>query len=150
VVVGLYGVLSYFITLRRNEIGIGIALGASRWQVIGVVMRGTATMLLVGLVLGTMFALFAGRGARSMLFGLKAYDPAHWDAPLFYWQWWLCWQAGYPHARPQISIQSPPCALSDGGARLGVGQSLKRQFANSTLMRVEKRLPPMGAFSGYV
>jgi ABC-type antimicrobial peptide transport system permease subunit len=74
VVVGLYGVLSFFITQRRNEIGIRIALGACRSQVIGLVMRDTGTMLLVGVVLGTSLALFAGRTASSMLFGLKAYD----------------------------------------------------------------------------
>jgi predicted permease len=75
VVVGLYGVLSYFITQRRNEIGIRIALGAHRWQVIGMVMRDTAAMLLLGVVFGTALALLAGRSASSMLFGLKAYDP---------------------------------------------------------------------------
>ena len=76
VVVGLYGVLSFFITQRRNEIGIRIALGARRGQVIGLVIRDTGTILLVGVVLGTFLALFAGRTASSMLFGLKAYDLA--------------------------------------------------------------------------
>jgi predicted permease len=76
VVVGLYGVLSYFITQRRNEIGIRIALGAHRWQVIALVMRDTAAMLLVGVVFGTILALLAGRSASAMLFGLRAYDPA--------------------------------------------------------------------------
>jgi predicted permease len=66
VVVGLYGVLSYFVTQRRNEIGIRIAL----------VMRDTATMLLLGIALGTALALLAGRAANAMLFGLKAYDAA--------------------------------------------------------------------------
>jgi ABC-type antimicrobial peptide transport system permease subunit len=76
VVVGLYGVLSYFITQRRNEIGIRIALGAHRAQVIGLVMRDTASMLALGVVLGTALALLAGRAATTMLFGLKAYDAA--------------------------------------------------------------------------
>jgi predicted permease len=75
VVVGLYGVLSYFITERRNEIGIRIALGARHWQVIGLVMRDTAAMLLLGVAFGTGLALIAGRSASAMLFGLKAYDP---------------------------------------------------------------------------
>lgn len=75
VVVGLYGVLSYFITQRRNEIGIRIALGARRWQVIGLVMRDTAAMLLLDVAFGTGLALIAGRSASAMLFGLKAYDP---------------------------------------------------------------------------
>ena len=76
VVVGLYGVLSFFVTQRRNEIGIRIALGARRGQVIGLVMRDTAAMLLTGVLLGTILALFAGRTASTMLFGLKAYDAA--------------------------------------------------------------------------
>jgi putative ABC transport system permease protein len=74
VVVGLYGVLSYFITQRRNEIGIRIALGAKRGQVIALVLRSTVAMLFIGVVLGTALALLAGRAATSMLFGLKPYD----------------------------------------------------------------------------
>ncbi len=76
VVVGLYGVLSYLIAQRRNEIGIRIALGAHRWQVISLVMRDTALMLLAGAAVGLPLTLLAGRSAGSMLFGLQAYDPA--------------------------------------------------------------------------
>lgn len=76
VVVGLYGVLSFFITQRRNEIGIRIALGARRGQVIALVMRDTAVMLLIGVAFGTALALLAGRAASAMLFGLKAHDAA--------------------------------------------------------------------------
>jgi ABC-type antimicrobial peptide transport system permease subunit len=76
VVIGLYGVLSYFIAQRRNEIGIRIALGADRGRVVGLVLRDTAAMLAIGLVLGTGLALLAGRAATTMLFGLKAYDAA--------------------------------------------------------------------------
>jgi len=75
VVVGLYGVLSYLIAQRRNEIGIRIALGAHRWQVIRLVMRDTALMLLAGTVVGLPLTLLAGKSASAMLFGLKAYDP---------------------------------------------------------------------------
>ncbi len=76
VVVGLYGVLSYFITRRRNEIGIRIALGARRGQVIALVMQDTAIMLVIGIILGTALTLLAGRAATAMLFGLKPYDLA--------------------------------------------------------------------------
>jgi predicted permease len=76
VVVGLYGVLSYFIAQRRNEIGVRIALGAQRRQVIGLVLRDTVSMLVIGVVLGTALALIAGRAATTMLFGLKPYDIA--------------------------------------------------------------------------
>ncbi|HEX4322758.1 MAG TPA: ABC transporter permease [Acidobacteriaceae bacterium] len=76
VVVGLYGVLSYFLAQRRNEIGIRIALGARRGQVIGLVLRDTAGMLAAGLGLGILLTLGVGRAASAMLFGLKAWDPA--------------------------------------------------------------------------
>ena len=75
VIVGLYGVLSYLLAQRRNEIGIRIALGARRGQVIGLVMRDTAEMLALGVAVGSVLALLAGRGASAMLFGLKAWDP---------------------------------------------------------------------------
>jgi ABC-type antimicrobial peptide transport system permease subunit len=76
VVVGLYGVLSYFVAQRRNEIGVRIALGAGRRQVVALVLRDTGAMLFAGLVLGTALALVAGRAATAMLFGLKPYDLA--------------------------------------------------------------------------
>jgi len=76
VVVGLYGILSYFIVQRRSEIGIRIALGASRNRVIGELLRDATEMLAIGLILGTCLALLAGREAASMVFGLRAWDPA--------------------------------------------------------------------------
>ena len=74
--VPMYGVLSYFVTRRRNEIGIRIALGAKRRQVITLVMRDTAAMLLAGIVVGTALALLTGRAATALLFGVKPYDLA--------------------------------------------------------------------------
>ncbi|RSL16824.1 putative permease [Edaphobacter aggregans] len=76
VMVGLYGIISYLVTRRRNEIGIRIALGATRSQIIGLVMRDAASMLAIGALIGTTLSLLAGRGAGSILFGLKPYDPA--------------------------------------------------------------------------
>jgi len=60
---------------RRNEIGIRIALGAHRRQVIVMIMRDAGYLLIVGVVAGTGFSLVAGRTASSLLFGLKPYDP---------------------------------------------------------------------------
>jgi len=73
--VGLYGVVSYIVARRRNEIGIRMALGAQRGQVLGMVMRETGRMLAIGVAAGAALALMAGRGASSLLFGLKPYDP---------------------------------------------------------------------------
>jgi predicted permease len=71
---GLYGVVSYMAARRRNEIGIRIALGAGRSQVIGMVMREAAWMVAAGVVAGTVLALLAGRAAETLLFDLKPYD----------------------------------------------------------------------------
>jgi putative ABC transport system permease protein len=73
--VGLYGVISYMVARRRNEIGIRIALGARRGQVLALIFRESALLLAIGLVAGTGLALAAGRAAASLLFGLKPYDP---------------------------------------------------------------------------
>jgi predicted permease len=73
--VGLYGVISYIVIRRRSEIGIRAALGASRQQILGMVMREAGLLLLVGVVIGVMLSLAAARAANSVLFGLKPYDP---------------------------------------------------------------------------
>jgi predicted permease len=73
--IGLYGVISYMIARRRNEIGVRVALGANRAQVLLIVMREAARLLLVGVGVGTLLSLAAGRGAEALLFGLKPNDP---------------------------------------------------------------------------
>lgn len=73
--VGLYGVIAYMVARRRNEIGVRIALGAGRRDVIGLVLREAAALLFAGLVIGTGLALWATRAAEKMLFGLKPNDP---------------------------------------------------------------------------
>jgi len=73
--VGLYGVISYMVARRRNEIGIRIALGASRRNVLNLVLREAGVLLASGLVIGIGLALAVGRAASSMLFGLKPGDP---------------------------------------------------------------------------
>jgi predicted permease len=75
VVVGLHGLLSYFVAQRRGEIGIRMALGASRSRIVSGMLRNACVMLVAGLVAGTLLALFAARGAGTLLFGLKPWDP---------------------------------------------------------------------------
>jgi ABC-type antimicrobial peptide transport system permease subunit len=72
---GLYGVIAYMVTRRRNEIGVRMALGADRGRVIRLVLREAVLLLAVGLAVGAGIALWAGRAASTMLFGLKPYDP---------------------------------------------------------------------------
>jgi len=72
---GLYGVIAYMVARRRNEIGVRIALGADRRRVIRLVLREAMLLLTVGTVVGVLLALWAGRAASSLLFGLQPYDP---------------------------------------------------------------------------
>jgi predicted permease len=74
--VGLYGVISYLVARRRNEIGIRMALGADRRRVVGMVMREAGKLVAVGVAIGMALSLIAGRSASALLFGLKPHDPA--------------------------------------------------------------------------
>jgi ABC-type antimicrobial peptide transport system permease subunit len=74
-VLGLYGVISYSVARRRNEIGVRIALGAGRGRVIQLVLKEAALLLAIGQAVGVGLALWAGRAATAMLYGLKPYDP---------------------------------------------------------------------------
>ena len=74
-VIGLYGVISYIVAMRRNEIGIRMALGASRGDVVGIIVRQTLLLLVLGVSAGVVLALAAARGASSLLFDLQPNDP---------------------------------------------------------------------------
>jgi putative ABC transport system permease protein len=73
--IGLYGVMSYLAARRTNEIGIRIALGADRRNILELIMRQAGALLAIGLAAGTLLALAMAGTAQSMLFGLKSYDP---------------------------------------------------------------------------
>ena len=73
--VGLYGVISYMVIRRRNEIGVRMALGASRSNILTMVLRESMILLGVGLAIGAALALAAGNAASSMLYGLESRDP---------------------------------------------------------------------------
>ncbi len=73
--IGLYGVISYIVSARRNEIGIRVALGASRGNVVSIILRQTVVLLMLGVTMGIAFGLAATRTATSLLFGLRANDP---------------------------------------------------------------------------
>jgi len=73
--IGLYGVMSYFVARRTSEIGIRMALGATRASVVSLVLRGALWQVLIGLALGVPAALFAGHLMAGMLFGVGGFDP---------------------------------------------------------------------------
>ena len=72
---GLYGVMAYLVTQRAHEIGIRIALGASRSAVLRMMLRDAGTMRLAGIAIGVGGALTLSRSLATLLFGVSPADP---------------------------------------------------------------------------
>jgi putative ABC transport system permease protein len=73
-VVGIYGVISYMVIRRSNEIGVRMALGANRIDILRLILREAGVLLGIGLMVGTALAFVAARWSSSLLYGLKATD----------------------------------------------------------------------------
>jgi predicted permease len=73
--IGLYGVLAYQTVRRHGEIGIRLALGATGGQIMQMVLREAAALVLAGLVIGVVSSLALGQAAASLLFGISPRDP---------------------------------------------------------------------------
>lgn len=73
---GLYGTLAYRVSRRSAEIGVRMALGAQRSQVVWMVLRGSLLLCAAGVVLGVPLAMAAGKGLESSLYGMKSLDAA--------------------------------------------------------------------------
>jgi hypothetical protein len=74
--IGLYGILAYSVNQRRREIGLRMALGASRSRVLWLVLWQGMSMVGVGMAIGLGLAIAAGRVLSGMLYGVSASDPA--------------------------------------------------------------------------
>jgi predicted permease len=72
---GIFGLMSYAVGCRTNEIGVRMALGARQVDVLRMVMRETVVMVVAGLAIGVLVALASGPWAASLLYGLQARDP---------------------------------------------------------------------------
>jgi len=73
--IGLYGVVSFMVVRRRNEIGVRMAMGATRKDILALVLREAGTLLAAGLGIGVVLAIGAASLARSLLYGLGPSDP---------------------------------------------------------------------------
>jgi putative ABC transport system permease protein len=73
--VGLYGVMAYLVEQRTGEIGVRMALGANRGQIVKMVMHGAFSQVGIGLALGIPAAIGAGKLMTDQLFGVKPWDP---------------------------------------------------------------------------
>jgi predicted permease len=73
--IGIYGLMSYVVSRRTNEIGVRMALGAERRQVLWSVMRESLWLVTLGIVIGVPVAIAGSRLISSMLYGLRAGDP---------------------------------------------------------------------------
>jgi predicted permease len=73
--VGLYGVMAYTVEQRTNEIGLRMALGANRGDVIAMVLRGALWQIGLGLGLGIPLAVLAGKLMKDQLYGVQPWDP---------------------------------------------------------------------------
>jgi ABC-type antimicrobial peptide transport system permease subunit len=74
--VGLYGLMAYSVNRRTREVGIRMALGAQRSDVLLLILKNAGVLVGTGLAAGLVFAWIATRAIRSFLFGVSEHDPA--------------------------------------------------------------------------
>jgi ABC-type antimicrobial peptide transport system permease subunit len=72
---GLYGMMSYVVVQRRQELGIRMALGAAPKTILGLILRDSAAIVGLGIPVGILAAIFSTHLARALLFGLAPNDP---------------------------------------------------------------------------
>jgi predicted permease len=73
--VGIYGVIAYLVGQRTHEIGVRMALGADRWDVLRMIVGAGARMAAIGVTIGLIAAFVLTRVMENMLFGISAHDP---------------------------------------------------------------------------
>ncbi len=102
-IAGIYGLLAYNVSQRTRDIGLRMALGATRFNVLRMILRQAVLLLGIGVVIGVVAAIAAGTVLRSFLYGVVPYDASTivavwcccWPA--------ACWQATFPRVVPRAS-----------------------------------------------
>jgi putative ABC transport system permease protein len=73
--IGIYGVLAYFVTQHTSEIGVRMALGATQWKIMLLILRRGMSLTLIGTAIGLVTAFAVTRLMSSLLFEVRAVDP---------------------------------------------------------------------------
>jgi predicted permease len=107
--IGIFGLMSYMVTRRTNEIGIRMALGSQRWDMLWLVMRESLFLVVVGMAAGIPMTVAGGRLISSLLFGVRAADPVSLSAAVALLAL-VAALAGYLPAR-RASLVEPMAAL---------------------------------------
>jgi ABC-type lipoprotein release transport system permease subunit len=131
--IGIYGVLAYLVSQGTREIGIRMALGATRTAILRLVLRNGLALALTGLAMGVVAALLLTRLMQSLLFGVTAGDPLTFYAVpvLLLFIALLAFRRG---ARRR-SIQQSTCGTTRPLNRLHLGWSLDENTASPTADR---------------
>ena len=104
--IGLFGLMSYNVSRRTREIGIRIAMGAQRREVLGLVVRESLLLVIAGIAIGIAISLASGQYVASQLFGLAPTDRSRRCCL----RWRSCWRSRRlpvicPHAVQRASIR---------------------------------------------
>ena len=110
---GIYGVTSYAVAQQMQEIGIRMALGATRERVRTEVMVRTLKIATLGIAIGTAASLVVARGIQSLLFATTAGDPVPFVGMMCCCWVWLCWRDTYLHGVLRGSIPWWQCGATD-------------------------------------
>ncbi len=139
--VGLYGVLAYTVTQRTREIGLRMALGAAPSRVRVMVLRQVAVMTLIGGTIGLTVAIWASRGAQSLLYQLEGSDPMVLAGSAVAAD--VCRARRRPHPRtPRVAARSDEGVAVRVGARLLAArgsEELQSLIVDSKVLRCELR-----------
>ena len=108
--VGLYGVTAYTVERRTSEIGVRMALGANRSNVVRLVLRGAFRQVLIGLIIGIPISIACGRLIAAQLYQVKSWDPLVLAGSIAAWDSVPSSPASSPPSAPPPSIRWKLCA----------------------------------------
>jgi ABC-type antimicrobial peptide transport system permease subunit len=111
--VGIYGVMSYMVAQRTGEIGIRMALGAQKRDILELVSRDGMLRTGFGLLAGLLVSLALARVLTSQLFTVSALDPLTFGEVLLCWRASRCWRAMCPREGRRALIPWPLSATSE-------------------------------------